>query len=59
MFVHFYGDRVVLLMHGYDKGADTSEKRQNKEIAEARRRLTAWKLAQARTAKQQRRGNRR
>lgn len=59
MFVHFYGDRVVLLMHGYDKGADTSDKRQNKEIAEARRRLTAWKLAQARTAKQQRRGNRR
>ena len=56
MFVHFYGDRVVLLMHGYDKGGDPSEKRQNREIAEARRRLTAWKRARARAAKEQHRG---
>lgn len=43
VFCHAHGDRVVLLLHGYDKGADPSEKRQSREIAEARRRLTRWR----------------
>lgn len=43
VFVHFYGDRVVLLLSGYDKGRDPSGKRQDKEIALARKHLTAWK----------------
>jgi hypothetical protein len=43
VFCHFYGDRVVLLLSGYDKGRDPSSKRQDKEIALARKHLTAWK----------------
>jgi len=39
VFCHAYGDRIVLLLGGYDKGADPSPKRQQREIADARRRL--------------------
>lgn len=39
VFCHAYGERIVLLLDGYDKGADPSAKRQTREIAEARRRL--------------------
>jgi hypothetical protein len=42
VFVHFYGDKVILLLGGYDKGADSTESRQQREIAEARRRLTQF-----------------
>lgn len=49
--VHFYGDRVGLLLSGYDKGADPSEKRQQREIARARRCLTAWHEQQRRQRK--------
>lgn len=42
VFCHAYGDRVVLLLGGYDKGADPSRKRQQREIAEARRRLATF-----------------
>ena len=34
---------TVLLLHGYDKGADPSARRQQREIAEARRRLRAFR----------------
>ena len=37
VFVHFYGDHVCLLLNGYDKGRDSSAKRQQREIAKARR----------------------
>jgi DNA-binding XRE family transcriptional regulator len=30
--VHFYGDKVVLLLGGYDKGADPKSRRQEREI---------------------------
>jgi hypothetical protein len=30
---------VILLLHGYDKGADPAPRRQQREIAEARRGL--------------------
>ncbi len=39
VFVHFYGQKVVLLLGGYDKGDDPKERRQQREIAEARRLL--------------------
>ena len=44
---HAYGDRVVLLLGGYDKGESPSDKRQEREIAEARRRLRAWMARRA------------
>lgn len=43
VFCHAYGDRIVLLLGGYDKGADASRRRQQREIAEARKRLAAFK----------------
>ena len=42
VFFHAHGDRVLLL-HGYDKGTDPSTRRQQREIAEARRRLRAFR----------------
>ncbi len=51
LFVHFHGEKVILLLHGYDKGSDDSPRRQNKEIEEARKRLRGWRLAQASQAK--------
>jgi hypothetical protein len=46
--VHFYGSKVVLLVGGYDKGADPSEQRQRREIARARKLLTQFKERQRR-----------
>lgn len=54
LFVHFYGNKVVLLLHGYDKGGNDSPRQQNKEIQEARKRLTHWKAAEAKRAKERR-----
>lgn len=51
LFVHFHGHKVILLLHGYDKGRDDSQKRQSQEIEEARRRLRGWRAAQARESK--------
>jgi putative component of toxin-antitoxin plasmid stabilization module len=48
VFVTFYGNRVVLLLDGYDKATDPSEKRQQREIATAYKLLRAWKMEQAR-----------
>jgi len=39
IFCHAFGDRVVLLLAAYDKGEDPSKRRQQAEIATARRRL--------------------
>lgn len=46
VFCHAYGDHLVLLLGGYDKGEDPSAKRQNKEIENARTRLRGWKTRQ-------------
>lgn len=43
IFVTFHGKRVVLLLHGYDKGSDDSRRRQQSEIHEAKRRLKQWR----------------
>jgi hypothetical protein len=43
VFVHFHGSRVVLLLAGYDKGKDPSDRRQQREIAQARKYLAYWR----------------
>ncbi len=48
VFVHFYGQKVILLLGGYDKGDDPKERRQQREIAEARRLLRQFKERQRR-----------
>lgn len=47
-FVHFYGDKVILLLGGYDKGDDPKPRRQQREIALARKLLTQFKERQRR-----------
>lgn len=44
VYCHAYGDRIVLLLAGYDKRDDASKKRENTEIKLARKRLTEFKL---------------
>ena len=43
VFVHFHGEKMVLLLGGYDKGEDSTARRQRREIAGARRRLAQFK----------------
>lgn len=43
LFVHFYGEKAVLLLHGYDKAGNDSERNQQHEISLARKRLKEWK----------------
>lgn len=45
LFVTFHGERVVLLLHAYDKGRDPTERRQRREIARARRHLATWRTS--------------
>lgn len=56
VFVHFYGQKVVLLLGGYDKGDDPKERRQQREIAEARRLLGQFKERQRRERRKKGRG---
>ncbi len=55
IFCHAYGERVILLLGAYDKGADPSPRRQQREIDTARRRLRSFKLARGREATGRRR----
>jgi len=48
VFFHPHGDRIVMLLGGYDKGADPSERKQAREIANARKRLAEFKARQSR-----------
>jgi phage-related protein len=43
VFCHAHGDRIVLLLGGYDKGTDPSPKRQQREITTARKRLADYR----------------
>lgn len=43
VFCTFYGDKIVLLYHGYDKKTDPSQKRQRRQIAKARKIHERWK----------------
>ena len=56
VFCHAYGDRRILILHGYDKGRSPSSRRQQKEIDVARSRLAAWRAAEAGRDKKGRRG---
>jgi len=51
VFVHFYGAKICLLLGGYDKLDDVSKKRQDREIATARRRLAEWSQREREKAK--------
>ena len=48
VFVHFHGSRVVLLLAGYDKGKDPGDRRQQREIGQARKYLADWRRRQRR-----------
>lgn len=56
VFCHAYGAKIVLLLSGYDKGEDPSDKRQQREIKKARRLLSEWQERQKRERKAERRG---
>jgi hypothetical protein len=56
VFCHAYGTKVLLLLNGYDKAGSPSDKRQQREIALARKRLVEFKERQARERKRQHRG---
>jgi hypothetical protein len=43
VFFHAYGHRRILLLGGYDKGIDPSERRQQREIRAARRCLREFR----------------
>lgn len=45
VFLTFTGNRICLLFAGYDKGRDASQRRQQKEIARARRLKRQWELS--------------
>lgn len=45
------GQKVILLLSGYDKGKDPSDRRQDREVAKARKLLTAYHEMQKRTKK--------
>ena len=46
VFVHFYGDKIVLWLGGYDKGRFPKKRRQQREIAQARKMLTQFRERQ-------------
>ncbi|MHB1969355.1 MAG: hypothetical protein ACYCPK_03865 [Acidimicrobiales bacterium] len=46
IYIHFHGDRACLLLASHDKGDDPSERRQQREIKVARKRLEQWKQAE-------------
>jgi hypothetical protein len=55
LFCHAYGEKVILLLGGYDKGADTSARRQAREIDQARKRLRSFRLRMQRAKTAERR----
>lgn len=44
IFCHAYGERIILMLGGYDKGSAPSAKRQDREIETARARLRSFQL---------------
>ncbi len=53
VFFHAHGNRLILLLSGYDKGSRSSARHQQREIERARSYLKEWQAEQAR----QRRAN--
>lgn len=58
VFFHPYGSRIILLLGGYDKGRDPRDRRQDREIEAARKRLKAFKAREAAKRREARRGRR-
>jgi putative component of toxin-antitoxin plasmid stabilization module len=57
IFCHAHGERIVVLLGGYDKGASPSKRRQEREIETARGRLRSFRLRlQRQKAGERRRG---
>jgi hypothetical protein len=54
VFCHAYGNQIVLLLHGYDKGRNPSGDNQNRQIEVARDRLKKWLSDQKAANKAQR-----
>lgn len=48
VFFHPHGDKLILLLGGYDKGRSPGKKRQQKEIDVARERLRDWRARKGR-----------
>lgn len=55
IFCHAHGEKIVLLLGGYDKGATPSRRRQDREIDIARQRLRSFKLQESRRRADERR----
>jgi hypothetical protein len=58
VFVHFHGQRFILLIGGYDKGNDPNERRQQREIAAARRLLAEFQERERQARRDWRKGRR-
>jgi len=43
VFFHPHGDRLILLLGGYDKAASPGKRQQQREITVARERLAKWR----------------
>jgi putative component of toxin-antitoxin plasmid stabilization module len=56
VFCAFHGNKVVLLLGGYDKGRDDSAKRQQREIKAARKMLARWREEQRKVSAASRKG---
>src|SRR5687767_12445530 len=56
VFCHAHGNRIVLLLGGYDKGEHNSHAYQQAQIATARARLKAWKAAHQATRSAKKKG---
>lgn len=47
VYFHPHRDKLILLLGGYDRGRDPSDKAEQKQIKQARKRLKQWKGNQA------------
>lgn len=47
VFVHFHGDKKILLLGGYDKGQHPQPRRQEREIARNRKYLREFRSNEA------------
>lgn len=53
VFFHVHGEKVILLLAGYDKAKNPSPTFQNKQIQLARKRLASWQARSRRGRKRQ------
>jgi len=58
VFCYAYGDKIILLIAGYDKAADDSKRRQDREIKAGKKELARFRSLHPETASWQKRGPR-